>query len=1025
VTDSTISTDITIPSLLAGDDTLTITSTGTLDSSGPAVTWNLAAASVGDGVVVDNSGTIAPTSGRAFDTTGSATGAVSFSLINEASGVIEGASDVMRIQKSVMGGSISIDNSGSITADAGRVVNVQEFNTLASFTLTNHEDASIQSTDDAIRLTTGGSAAFTGTVHIDNSGTIETVGVGSGQALDLNDITATTLGQVIVDNQATGVLESGDADAVRGSAYTIFNNHGLIQSHNGAVDSSGNDAIDFQANVGGVVNNFSDGHIIGARHGITGDEAVTIDNAGEITGQLGAGVNLDTLASVTATLTNESGGVITGNADGTSDGDGVDIDGLVTIYNHGDIEAHGTWTGGLSEAVSVGGGEIHNYSGGLIHSVQRAITIDDSNLGNAFGATTITNDGVITGDSGEAISITDTFADTLINRGTINGSVALGGGDDVVDLYVGSSEGAIDGGDGADTIHLALQPVGFAAPPFPPTVGVLAAAISVETLAVDSGDWKLVTADSFASGMTIAGGASLQVGDGANAGGLIADVVDHGSLVFDRADVFEFDGAVSGDGDLVMQGSGTLVLGGHSSFDGGVILAAGTLELATSDAVGTGAITFQDGAQTLELDATAFAAGALAPALKDFGAEDAIGLRDVVATGLALNGQVLTVHTAGGDLHITFDASQDLAGKTFHFASDGEGGTLLTLGDNSDPVITGGGVADRALVEAGVDGDVRTATASAITFTDPDSGDTPVFDTTGWTEVGASNLYTQAGEYGVATLNVHTGVITYKLDNANADVQALTTGQHVIDGFTVSVIDGQGGQAAASVIFNIEGDNDVVSGTAAADTMTGTANNDALSGLGGDDILAGGAGDDVLSGGAGVDTASYAGRHLVITASLAEGTAVGDGSDTLVSIENLIGSEKGDTLSGDAKANMIDGGAGNDLLIASGGADTLVGGAGSDRFAFQSLISGKVTLIADLTDADRIDLNQIDANTAKDGDQKFKIVDAFTHHAGQLTLAYDATHDRTVLSLDVDGDAKADMTVWISGDHASFDHFAL
>src|SRR5262249_5987524 len=138
-------------------------------------------------------------------------------------------------------------------------------------------------------------------------------------------------------------------------------------------------------------------------------------------------------------------------------------------------------TGGLTEALAIGGGSVHNFAGGTIHSAQRAITVDDSNLGNAFGATTITNEGTIQGDNGEAIAITDTFADTLTNKGVINGSVALGGGNDELDDYAGATfSSSIDGGAGADVVNL----LGTAA-------GSLAGLQNFETVNLQSGDWTL------------------------------------------------------------------------------------------------------------------------------------------------------------------------------------------------------------------------------------------------------------------------------------------------------------------------------------------------------------------------------------------------------------------------------------------------------------------------------------------------------------------------------------------------------
>jgi Ca2+-binding RTX toxin-like protein len=50
------------------------------------------------------------------------------------------------------------------------------------------------------------------------------------------------------------------------------------------------------------------------------------------------------------------------------------------------------------------------------------------------------------------------------------------------------------------------------------------------------------------------------------------------------------------------------------------------------------------------------------------------------------------------------------------------------------------------------------------------------------------------------------------------------------------------------------------------------------------------------------------------------------GTDTLTSIENLVGSDFNDTLTGDAGANKLEGGVGNDTLNGGLGNDTLDGG---------------------------------------------------------------------------------------------------
>jgi Ca2+-binding RTX toxin-like protein len=133
--------------------------------------------------------------------------------------------------------------------------------------------------------------------------------------------------------------------------------------------------------------------------------------------------------------------------------------------------------------------------------------------------------------------------------------------------------------------------------------------------------------------------------------------------------------------------------------------------------------------------------------------------------------------------------------------------------------------------------------------------------------------------------------------------------------------------------------------------LTCLAGSDALHGLGGNDILNGGAGNDLLDGGAGIDIASYADASAAVkvnpTLTGAQNTD-GSGSDTLVGIENLVGSAYNDTLTGDAGANLLDG---------NGGSDTLTGGAGADTFVFDVLTttSNKDTVKDFVSGTDRIE----------------------------------------------------------------------
>jgi len=131
-------------------------------------------------------------------------------------------------------------------------------------------------------------------------------------------------------------------------------------------------------------------------------------------------------------------------------------------------------------------------------------------------------------------------------------------------------------------------------------------------------------------------------------------------------------------------------------------------------------------------------------------------------------------------------------------------------------------------------------------------------------------------------------------------------------------------------------------GTAGNDALVDGPGGHTLEGQGGDDRLDGGVGADVLDGGLGVDTVDYANSVDGVTVDLSAGTGAGGDADgdTLISIEQVYGSDHDDTITGDADANELAGGEGDDLLVGRGGADTLKGGAGTDTASYAGSIAG-------------------------------------------------------------------------------------
>ena len=118
------------------------------------------------------------------------------------------------------------------------------------------------------------------------------------------------------------------------------------------------------------------------------------------------------------------------------------------------------------------------------------------------------------------------------------------------------------------------------------------------------------------------------------------------------------------------------------------------------------------------------------------------------------------------------------------------------------------------------------------------------------------------------------------------------------------------------------------------ENVVGTLWNDKFVGDAKDNVLTGVEGDDVLDGGEGSDTASYMDGYADgVTIDLGKQLQAANGAhgiDTLISIENVIGSTGADNITGNAAANRLEGGAGADWLYGVGGNDVLDGGAGDD-----------------------------------------------------------------------------------------------
>ncbi|MBN2295031.1 MAG: hypothetical protein JXM70_21560, partial [Pirellulales bacterium] len=119
-------------------------------------------------------------------------------------------------------------------------------------------------------------------------------------------------------------------------------------------------------------------------------------------------------------------------------------------------------------------------------------------------------------------------------------------------------------------------------------------------------------------------------------------------------------------------------------------------------------------------------------------------------------------------------------------------------------------------------------------------------------------------------------------------------------------------------LFGGRGDDDVFGG-AGDDELFGGEGHDVLIGGEGDDLLDGGEGDDLLDGGDGHDTVDYSHSASAVNVDLTAGiVSAEDGTDTLVDVEHVTGSEHDDTFEFSEPVNgaiySLDGGGGSNTI---------------------------------------------------------------------------------------------------------------
>ena len=295
--------------------------------------------------------------------------------------------------------------------------------------------------------------------------------------------------------------------------------------------------------------------------------------------------------------------------------------------------------------------------------------------------------------------------------------------------------------------------------------------------------------------------------------------------------------------------------------------------------------------------------------------ETAAGI--LIEEGVIFNGQIVNSGTIQGGNGIAIDATGAEGQVNIVNNETLEGSVILGNGDdifvqNSDEgvEVTGGAGDDTILGGAGDD-----------------------------TLIGGEGIDSIDGGEGTDTVDFSDATAGVIVDlDVNSAGGAGTPSQ---DGGILDAPPAAGGQVIEEIddVENIIGSdfNDGLFGNNEINVLIGGAGNDVIHSFGGA---------DTLDGGEGIDTALFSAGGGVEVDLDDDGNATSSFGDTLISIENINGSNAGsDIISGNGFVNILNGLGGDDTLNGEGGDDILTGGAGSDTFVFDA--NSGIDLITD------------------------------------------------------------------------------
>lgn len=420
-----------------------------------------------------------------------------------------------------------------------------------------------------------------------------------------------------------------------------------------------------------------------------------ISGSGELTKTGSAALILTGNNTYTGGTTISSGTLQLGNGGATGSISGNILNNASLVFNRSDSFSYGDVISGNGRLYQTGNGTLtltglNTYTGGT--------TVNSGTLQIGNGSTT----GAIAGDILNNASLIFNRSDSLTYDGIVSGSGNLAkNGDGILTLtgqhtYTGGTRvnaGTLQIGSGGTTGAITGDILNNASLVFNRSDSFnYGDVISGTGHFVKSGEGTLtILGDNTYTGGTTINSGRLQIGNGGTTGTIIGDILNNASLEFNRGDAINYASVISGTGDLIKSGNGTLALSGQNTLTGSTHITSGTLKTSANNVIANSShVTVSEGS-TLNLDGTnqvlqnltnmgsillADISAAVNPA-----ARAASGPVSLTVSGDMTNSGTVYINNGNGTVGNSYTQDGNwfgAAGSTVHMAFIAEGDNSLT-----------------------------------------------------------------------------------------------------------------------------------------------------------------------------------------------------------------------------------------------------------------------------------------------------------------------------------------------------------